>query len=243
MALAEDGRILWALLRGQPGQGSLQERLNGFYGPQAAQYDQFRERLLQGRSELLHDLAGRLNKGDSLLEMGAGTGRNLAFLSPRLDDLARVELVDLCQPLLAQAEARWRHLPQVQVIEADATCYRPQQPVDAVYFSYSLSMIPDWFSAIDNALALLKPGGWLAVVDFYVSRRSPAPGHRRHGALCRHFWPAWFAHDGVQPSPDHLPYLEARCERVSLAEEMARVPYLPLLRVPYYRFLGRKKGQ
>lgn len=242
MSLAEEGRILWALVRGQPTQGSLRDRLNGFYGPQAAHYDAFRERLLQGRAQLLHDLGGRLKKGDVLLEMGAGTGRNLEFLGPRLDDLTRVELVDICQPLLTQAKARWQHRPEVQVIEADATLYRPDQPVDAVYFSYSLSMIPDWFSAIDNALSLLKPGGLLAVVDFYVSRRSPSAGHRRHSAFSRHFWPAWFGHDGVQPSADHLPYLEARCEPLELTEEMAKMPYLPLLKVPYYRFIGRKPG-
>jgi len=32
--------------------------------------------------------------------------------------------------------------------------------------------IPDWFLAIDNALRILKPGGIIAVVDFYVSRYS-----------------------------------------------------------------------
>jgi S-adenosylmethionine-diacylgycerolhomoserine-N-methlytransferase len=63
----------------------------------------------------------------------------------------------------------------------------------------------------------------------------------RHGWLTRHFWPAWFSRDNVFPSPDHLPYLQRRFEPVSLVENRAAVPYLPLARVPYYLFIGRKR--
>jgi len=240
MALAKDAAVLWTLLRGQPDAASHAERLNGFYGPQAEAYDQFRERLLHGRGALLQALSARLRDGDRLVELGAGTGRNLAFLGERVGRLGRVELVDLCAPLLRQARRRWQDRPNVHAVEADATRYRPDGPVDAVYFSYALSMIPDWFAAVDNALAMLRPGGLLGVVDFYVSRSHPAPDRTRHGVVTRHFWPLWFAHDGVHPSADHLPYLESRCDLVSLVESRAAVPYLPGVRVPYYRFLGRK---
>ncbi len=241
MSLRQDAAVLWHLLRGQAGEGSHAERLNDFYAPQADRYDQFRERLLQGRRELLEELSVQLRDGDRLVELGAGTGRNLAFLGSRVDALERVELVDLCAPLLHQARQRWQGHENVFLVEADATRYQPAEPVDAVYFSYSLSMIPDWFAAVDNALTMLRPGGVLGVVDFYVSRPHPPVGRVRHGGLTRHFWPLWFAHDGVYPSKDHLPYLGSRLELLSLAEERARVPYLPGLRVPYYRFIGRKR--
>lgn len=242
MGLASDARVLWTLLRGQPDAASHAERLNRFYGPQAKQYDQFRERLLHGRAELLESLAARLNPGASLVELGAGTGRNLAFLQHRIDEFQRVQLVDLCAPLVEQARERWKSQSNVELIEADATTWRPDQAVDAVYLSYALTMIPDWFAALDNALAMLKPGGLLGVVDFYVSRRRPDAEHHRHGGFTRHFWPAWFAHDGVHPSPDHLPYLEYRLETLERHEARASVPYLPGVRVPYYRFVGRKAG-
>lgn len=240
MGITGDAAILRALLRGQPKGVSHAERLNRFYGPQAARYDSFRERLLQGRGELLDTLATLAPARARLLEMGAGTGRNLAFLGKRISQFEHIELVDLCAPLLGEARKRWANTPGVTVTEADATCYRPTEPLDAVYFSYALSMIPNWFSAMDNALAMLKPGGLLGVADFYVSRRHPAPGLIRHGGLTRLFWPAWFAHDGVHPSPDHLPYLQSRLETVLLEERRAKVPYLPIARVPYYVFVGRK---
>lgn len=244
MSLLSDVRVLSALLRGQPEGSSHAERLHGFYAPQAARYDLFREGLLHGRKELLADLAQQLPEtGAMLVDMGGGTGRNLAFLDERLQGFARIEVVDLCVPLLEQARKRWEGHSNIVFVEADAVCYQPAIRVDAVYFSYSLTMIPDWFSAIDNAIEMLKPGGWLAVVDFYVSRKYPAEGWVRHGGLTRHFWPAWFAHDGVRPNQDHLPYLESRLERVSLHESSAKVPYLLGLKVPYYRFIGRKAAK
>ncbi|MEO8039237.1 MAG: class I SAM-dependent methyltransferase [Betaproteobacteria bacterium] len=237
--LMADARILYRLLRGQQRKGSHAERLAEFYGPQAVDYDRSREALLHGRRELIELLEPPA--GATVVELGGGTGRNVAFFRERLPFLKRVDVVDLCRPLLEQARRRAEDWPNVRVIEADATAYAPEQPVDAVYFSYSLSMIPDWFRAIDNALAMLKPGGLIGVVDFYVSRRDPAPGCVRHGALARSFWRAWFDRDGVFPNPDHLPFLMARCQTEVMMERAGPVPGLPFVRVPYYLFIGRKR--
>jgi S-adenosylmethionine-diacylgycerolhomoserine-N-methlytransferase len=242
-SLAADARVLWTLARGRRPGADQVASLNAFYGPQAAVYDAFRERLLHGRATLLRWLDQRLEPEARLVELGAGTGRNLAFLEQgrvdRVQELGRIELVDLCDPLLAQARRRWVGHPNVHCIEADACCYRPEEPVDAVYLSYALTMIPNWRAAVANALAMLRPGGLLGVVDFYVSPDRPAPGRARHGALTRRFWPAWFSHDGVHPSPEHLPWLEERLEVLELTEGRGTIPYLPGLRVPYYVLLGR----
>ena len=114
-------------------------------------------------------------------------------------------------------------------------------PADVVTFSYSLTMIPDWFAAIENALAMLKPGGLIGVVDFYVARKFPRDGLARHRWLTRTLWPAWFAMDNVFPSPDHVPFLHRHFEPLTFEERMAKVPYVPLLRAPYYWFVGRKR--
>jgi S-adenosylmethionine-diacylgycerolhomoserine-N-methlytransferase len=179
--------------------------------------------------------------GSIVVELGGGTARNVAYFRERLPFLQRVDVVDLCPPMIERARVRARDWPNVRVIEADATVYRPGQLVDAVYFSYSLSMIPDWFRAIDNALAMLRPGGLVGVVDFHVSRRDPAPGFSRHGGFARTFWRAWFDRDGVFPNPDHLPYLVSHCQTDVLLERTGPVPWLPFVRVPYYLFVGRKR--
>lgn len=238
-ALRADAGVLLSLLRGMPRNATHEQRLQAFYAPQAAHYDAFRERLLQGRRELLRSL--ELPRGARVVELGGGTGRNLDFFSDaQWERISRLQLVDLCPALIERARARTDGRPQLEVIQADATRWRPQGLVDCVYLSYALTMIPDWLAAIDNALAMLKPGGLLGIVDFYVSEARPALGLRRHGALTRWFWPKWFSHDGVHPHPAHLPLLRERMPQHTVVEADAAVPYLPLLRVPYYRFVGRK---
>ncbi|MCB1797727.1 MAG: methyltransferase domain-containing protein [Gammaproteobacteria bacterium] len=235
--IANDARVLLHLLRGQPRRGSQAERLQAFYAPQASRYDAFRERLLHGRRELI----GRLDAlpGAAVVELGAGTGRNLLFFGNRLADLD-VQLVDLCPALLEQARRRTADMDNVRVVDADVVSWRPERPVDVVYLSYSLTMIPDWQGAIDNAIGMLKPGGSLGVVDFYVSAAQPAAGLERHGPLARAFWPRWFAHDGVHLDPAHLDCLRARLPDHELLERRAKVPYLAGLSVPYYVFIGRR---
>jgi S-adenosylmethionine-diacylgycerolhomoserine-N-methlytransferase len=240
VSIAADFRVLGRLLRGTARDGSVVERLTRFYADQADDYDGFRDRLLHGRSELIRFLAPR--PGSRLIELGAGTGRNVEFLGPRLGALGSVTLVDLCPPLLAVARRRAAALPNVHVVEADATRFRPEAPVDCAYFAYALSMIGDWRAAIDNAHAMLRPGGTVGSVDFFVSGTAPHPGRVRHGWPTRAFWPRWFAHDGVRLSPEPLDYLLSRFEITYLRERRGRLPYLPGLTVPYYVFVGRKRG-
>jgi S-adenosylmethionine-diacylgycerolhomoserine-N-methlytransferase len=230
--LAADARILWRLLRGQPPGRSHAERLEGFYAAQAPRYDHFRARLLHGRSELITAL--EVPAGARIVELGAGTGSNLEALDQtcRIASLASVQLVDLCPSLLSVARQRARRYANVEVIAADATTWQPGQPVDRVILSYSLTMMPDWRAVLDNACAMLAPGGRLGVVDFYL----PVSG----SCLARHFWQRWFRHDGVHLSTDHLPALRARLTEMHAAERRAAVPYLPGLRVPYYSFVGAK---
>lgn len=235
--IATDARTLWQLLRGQQGHGSHADRLQAFYGPQVARYDNFRERLLQGRRELVGTLP--TPSGARLVELGAGTGRNLDFFGERLAYLAHVALVDLCPALLEHARVRTRGLSNVSVVEADVVHWQPDEPVDVVMFSYSLTMVPDWRRAIDNAVRMLRPGGVLGVVDFFLSYPDGGPGRAWHGSLARAFWRRWFGHDGVRLNPHHLAHLMDRLPNHELWEGQAAVPYLPGLKVPYYRFVGR----
>ncbi|MCL2624221.1 MAG: class I SAM-dependent methyltransferase, partial [Planctomycetaceae bacterium] len=217
--------------------------MENFYGGQAEDYDAFRKRLLKGREELWRQLG--VNEGDVWLDMGGGTGANLEHFGDNIGKLKKVYVVDLAGSLLQKAEQRailhgWNN---VATVEADATLFVPEEKqADVITFSYSLTMIPDWFAAIRHAHALLKPGGRIGVIDFYVSRKHTEATFRKHGWATRSFWPVWFASDNVFPSPDHVPYLHRLFEPVLFDERKTRLPWFPIpfFKTPYYLFIGKK---
>lgn len=240
MTISADLHILWQLARGRRRGGTHQDQLESFYAGQADHYDRFRERLLHGRSELLADLP--LAPGERLVDLGGGTGRNVEFIGPRLAEMTAVDVVDLCGPLLEVADrrAKAQGWTNVRTHRADACTWQPALPADVVLCSYSLTMIPDWRAALTNALAMLRPGGRLAVVDFTIAADAPALGRRRQSWLARRGWQRWFAHDGVNLNHAHVEWLLAHTRCQSLVETSGPVPFLPGLRAPYYRYIGVK---
>ena len=242
MAFFADMKILYHMLAKPVRGDNHAQRMESFYGGQAKNYDDFRKRLLRGREELWQQLP----KPDSgiWVDMGGGTGANVEnFGDDELSKLGKVYVVDLSASLLKIADDRFEQKgwSNVETVEADATKYCPPEgAADVVTFSYSLTMIPGWFAAIDNAYKMLKPGGLIGVVDFYVARKYPPEGMQKHKWLARTIWPPWFATDNVFPSPDHVPYLRNRFEQIYLKEDRFRMPYVPLLKTPYYQFVGRK---
>jgi S-adenosylmethionine-diacylgycerolhomoserine-N-methlytransferase len=241
MSLLSDLRILYHLALRPVRGNSHAERMENFYHGQAAAYDDFRKRLLHGRDELYRQIP--LPEQGIWVDLGGGTGSNLEFISDRIPQLRKAYVVDLASSLLDVARRRFadKHWTHVEAVEADATTWQPAEgQVDVVTFSYSLTMIPDWFSAIENALRMLKPGGHIGVVDFYVSRKHASVG-ARHSWFTRSFWPVWFASDNVFPSPDHLPFLRSHFAETWCNESRSKVPYVPWIRTPYYQFIGRAR--
>jgi S-adenosylmethionine-diacylgycerolhomoserine-N-methlytransferase len=234
-------RSLWQMVKGVPAGASYAARLDAFYRPQTAYYDARHKHMPLGRDRLLNMLAPAA--GSRVVELGAGTGVMLDQWGARLPALAALELVDICAAMLEQARRRARGQHNVRVVEADATAYRAPWLADCVYFSYSLTMIPDWVRALNNALAMLKPGGKLGIVDFYVAGENQDWARARHGALSRWFWTQWFRHDQMHVTEEHLSALRTLTDCVHLHEGQGSLPYLPLLRAPYYVYVGIKPAR
>jgi S-adenosylmethionine-diacylgycerolhomoserine-N-methlytransferase len=154
------------------------DAMDAQYALQRHVYDLTRKYYLLGRDRLIRDLA--VPNGGSVLEVGVGTGRNLA-LAARLYPQARLFGLDISAEMLksarinmARAGADGRYL----LGRADATAFDPQalfgEPgFERVYISYSLSMIPDWERALALALSVVEPGGSLHIVDFGQMERLP----------------------------------------------------------------------
>jgi S-adenosylmethionine-diacylgycerolhomoserine-N-methlytransferase len=238
---AAEFRSLWQMVKGVPAGPTYAARLDAFYRPQADTYDAMHRENLAGRDRLLDALAPA--PGSRVVELGAGTAGMLDLWGTRLQHLAALELVDICPAMLDKARHRSRLHGNVRVVESDATAYRAPWPADCVYFSYALTMIPDWVRALNNALALLKPGGKLGIVDFYVAAPDQDWTHAQHGALTRWFWTHWLGHEQIHLSPRHISALCTLTDQPHLQEDTVALPYMPLLRAPYFVFVGVKPAR
>jgi S-adenosylmethionine-diacylgycerolhomoserine-N-methlytransferase len=168
-------------------------------------YDLSRKYYLLGRDRLLREM--HLQPGDRVLEIGCGTARNLIRLARQRPDIFCYGL-DASTEMLATAasKVKFRRLDQritlkhclAEDLDAAKT-FGLDAPFDAAFFSYSLSMIPTWPQAIDAALANLKRGGVLYVVDFWDQGGWPG----WFGNLLR----AWLKMFHVVHRPELLDYL------------------------------------
>lgn len=134
-------------------------------------YDLTRKYYLLGRDRLIADLAP--GPGQAVLEIGVGTGRNLVKAAERYPNTPFYG-IDISREMLETAGQKiGRHglADRVRIAEADATDFAPyalfgQETFARVYFSYTLSMIPDWRAALDQALRITAHDGRLLIADF-----------------------------------------------------------------------------
>ncbi len=119
----------------------------------------------------------KLKAGDTVLEIGAGTGRNLPYLVEAVGPTGTIIAVDASEGMLAEARKLVeRHgWSNVQLLRQDAAQLQLDGDVDAVLFSLSYSVIPEPGPALARAWTLLRPAARLVVMDMGLTD----PRHRR----------------------------------------------------------------
>lgn len=154
----------------EAGTSGHKQAMDRMYRLQRHIYDATRAYYLLGRDQMIDGLD--LPEGGSVLEIGCGTGRNLLHVAARYPG-RKLYGIDISDEMLKTACANLhRHdLPMVRLAQADATGFNArkalqQDQFDRVYLSYTLSMIPEWRTALQHAATLVAPGGELHVVDF-----------------------------------------------------------------------------
>jgi len=165
----------------QTAQESHARLMDRMYRYQRYIYDFTRKYYLFGRDTLIRDLSPP--PGASVLEVGCGTGRNLAMIGD-LYPSARLFGLDISAEMLATASAKLRRQGRSNAVlrVADATNFTAasfgEKGFDRIVISYALSMIPEWEKAIDAAIDALSPGGSLHIADFGQQEGWPG-GFRR----------------------------------------------------------------
>ena len=169
----------------------------------------------------------QLNPGNSVLEIGCGTGRNLRLLHQAVGSTGNIYGVDLSEGMLQKAKELCanKRLANVSLIRSDALHYSPPEEVDAVLFSLSYATMPHHKQVLEHAWRQLKPGGKLVIMD----AKLPS------GILGKALLPysLWIMKKTVLGNPLIRPWEELR----SLTEEFSMEEFLF---GTYYISCGRK---
>lgn len=179
--------------------------MDRMYRHQRYFYDLTRKYYLLGRDRLIREM--KIEANDNVVELGCGTARNLVLLAKRHPD-ANFYGLDASSEMLKTATSKvesnsltnvWLKTALANEFSFDGT-FGLDDKFDACFFSYAVSIIPPWRESIECAIANLKPGKSMYIVDFYDQQSLPA--------WFRKLLQSWLRQFHVKYPAELIPFLE-----------------------------------
>ena len=109
-----------------------------------------------------------LCRGDTVVDIGCGTGLNFSLLQERVGPSGKIIGVDLTDAMLDQAAERVeaRGWSNVELVKSDAVKYDFPSFLDGILSTFALTLIPKFDEVIRNGTIELMPGKRFVVLDF-----------------------------------------------------------------------------
>lgn len=116
-----------------------------------------------------------LNPGDTVVEIGCGTGLNFELLLHQIGPQGHIVGVDLTPEMLGRARQRIErnHWSNITLMQSDAAVFEFPRAVDGVISTFALTLVPEYDKVIQHAAAVLPNGKRLVILDFKLPDRWP----------------------------------------------------------------------
>ena len=102
--------------------------------------------------------------GDRVLDIGAGTGA-LSLQAAALG--AKVTAIDLSSAMVARLTQRLAPYPECRALMMDGQALTFEDNMfDAAFCVLSTTLLPDWGAGMDEAVRVVRPGGWIGIVHW-----------------------------------------------------------------------------
>lgn len=156
-------------------------RIQEIYRKRAATYDLevrlfhllgFREK--RCRSAAVEALA--LKPGNTVIDIGCGTGRNFSYIREKTGNNARLTGVDLTKEMLEKAKKRvLRHgWFNVDLAHEDVSKFNFPKGVDGIISSFMFSTMSEHGNLIERAVQAIRTGGRFVILDVKEPTQWPA---------------------------------------------------------------------
>lgn len=116
-----------------------------------------------------------LQPGDTVVEIGCGTGLNFQYLQASIGRTGRLIGVDLTDAMLEKAKERaerngWHN---VELVQTDAATYSFPSNVNGVISTFALTLVPEYESVIEQAARAMTSKGRFVISDLKKPDKYP----------------------------------------------------------------------
>ncbi len=105
--------------------------------------------------------------GDTVVEVGCGTGLNFSLLEREIGPSGRIIGVDLTPEMLSVARDRIRRKgwENIDLVESTADAFEMPQGVDGILSTFALTLEPRYEAVVQRGASALLPGKRLVLLD------------------------------------------------------------------------------
>ncbi|NRB05710.1 MAG: methyltransferase domain-containing protein [Rhodobacteraceae bacterium] len=136
------------------------------------QFQQAMDTTLQPVLDLVVNTAA-LKAGETVLDVGCGTGASVAQIAAQVGTEGHVTGVDISTTLISMARSRLEGVPQAELLLADAAETDLSRRYDAVLSRFGVMFFSDTTVAFSNIAQAVKPGGRFVLGTWAWARENP----------------------------------------------------------------------